>query len=293
MAYEFEIIDPRNFYKYQKYTFPRYRKGFSDTAAGERYFGIGVFEGETPVGLILGKRNSDYPENMTVVSTFILTEHRRRGLATLLYKRFEAAVKDEGYRALEMWCIDNRESIEYIKKIIKKIGWNPPRCRDLIYKCGINNLNHEWINRYQVKEPFSYCNYLNLTDKETAYLKEGAQVWYPKSLSPFIEEEKIHPETTLFLKYQGKIIGWCGTFRASAATIAYRSAFIKKEFQGTGALVPLLATAIRLHCEMIDKFPYAAFQVSLKNRVMSKIVTKGIGKGFISITEKWSSYKII
>lgn len=293
MSYQFEIINQINFNNYQKYTFPRYRNVFADSDAGERYFGIGVFNEESPVGLILGKPNLNYPENMMVVSIYIVEEHQRKGLATMLFQRFEAEMKAQGYRSVEIWYINNRESIEYIEKIMKRLGWTQPEVREQIYKCGINNLNHEWINRYKIRRPFSYCNYLELSLFEKNHLTEGCNVWYYQGLSPFIEEEKINPETTLFLKYQGEIIGWNGTFRASAETIAYRSVFIKKEFWGTGAIIPLLLTAIRIHCEMIDKFPYAAFQVSLENKAMGKIITKGIGRGFISITDRLVSYKIL
>ena len=162
MNYQFELIRQDNFDKYQTFTFPKHRSAFTDSAVGERYFGIGVFNEETPVGLILGKPNLNYPENMMIVSVFILEEQRRKGLATMLFQRFEAEMKALGYRGVEIWYINNRESIDYIEKILKRLGWTQPEVREQIYKCGIDNLNHEWINRYKIRRPFSYCNYLEL-----------------------------------------------------------------------------------------------------------------------------------
>lgn len=293
MNFQFILIRQDNFHKYQTFTFPRYRKAFTESTAAERYFGIGVSDELRPVGLILGKPNLNYPENMMVVSIFIREEQRRKGLATMLFQRFEAEMKAQGYRGVEIWYLNNRESIEYIERILKRLGWAQPEVREQIYKCGIDNLNHEWINRYKIRRPFSYCNYSELSSTEKARLQEGCNVWYYQGLSPFIEEDKVNPETTLFLKYQGEIIGWIGTFKASAETIAYRSVFIKKEFWGTGAIIPLLLTAIRIHCEMIDKHPYAAFQVSLENKAMGKIISKGIGRGFLGITNRLVSFKVL
>lgn len=290
MDYQFELINQDNFNQYQKFTFPRYRHAFSGPDLKERYFGIGIFEERTPLGLILGQLDSKYPHKMDILSVFVIADYRKKGLATMLFYQFEAEVKRQGFKSITIKYIDNRESIQYIEKILARLGWYQPEVNDYIYKCRIADFKHDWFGRFQLKKSFSICDLTGLTGMERSYLRKGCGVWYPKGLSPFAEEEKIIPEMTLFLKHQGEIIGWFSVFQASVETLAYRSVFVKQKFQGTGVMIPLMVKVSRIHLKAMERYPYAAFQVSVTNRKMEKIIKKSV-KEFISITGMLFSYK--
>lgn len=291
MDYQFELVNLANYTKYQKFTFSWHRNVF-DSGIHDSYLGIGAFAEGMPLGLILGKPNKEYPCEMSILSVFVIADYRRKGIATALFRQFETEVKQQGYQRIAIKYIDDRESIGYIEKILAYLGWDPPQVSDYIYKCRIFDCNYDWLDSIQYMESFSDCTITELTGAEKAYLREGSGVWYPEGLSPFAMEEKIVPELTRFLKCRGEIIGWCGTIQASAETLAYRSIFIKKEFQGTGMIIFLLYKVMRIHLQVMNQFPYAAFQVAVTNKIMEKFGAK-LTKEFVSITPMMISYKII
>ncbi len=127
-------------------------------------------------------------------------------------------------------------------------GWQPLQVAMLLCKGTMTDIAYAgWLHRYRLPEGFEIFPWSELTTNERHNIlaRQRRELWFPPELTPFQEVQRIEHLNSLGLRHHSEVVGWMITHRVAEDTIQYTSLFVRKELQGLGRAVPLLAEAIK------------------------------------------------
>src|SRR5690606_26304005 len=67
--------------------------------------------------------------------------------------------------------------------------------------------------------------------------------WFPPALSPFQLEDRVHPELSLGLRHDGRVIGWLVCHQVGEGLAQFTAMFVEPGHPRIGRGVPLVAEA--------------------------------------------------
>jgi hypothetical protein len=96
------------------------------------------------------------------------------------------------------------------------------------------------MERRPLPSEYELFPWVELRPEERADIltRQRAAEWYPETLSPFPEEERIEPVSSLGLRFHGQVVGWCITHRMKPDTIRFFRLFIRRDLQPMGGWPP-------------------------------------------------------
>jgi len=273
---------------YEMLTFPYYRhllRSDDDDllAVGASCFG-------QPAGLAVARTNTGERFVAEVLSLAVGLPYRRQGIGFQLLERLQTELTASGCKAMFGLHMSNRPSSAALEALLQKHGWETPERRMMICESDFDTITKApWMARREFPPEFEVFQWTTLSAAERQWLLENND-WYPELLTPFYYEERIEPVSSLGLRYQGQIAGWCITHRVDRETIRFVRLFVRKELQSLGRSIMLLAQSIYRH-EYTEVYK-AIFDVAIHNPAMIRFVETRMAPYMQSICWTQRSKKI-
>ncbi|MBF0397612.1 MAG: GNAT family N-acetyltransferase [Desulfobacterales bacterium] len=232
---------------------------------------------EQPIGLGLAH---SIPIEGIILSVFVDSKHRNKGIGTLLFQKLEQALFDRSHLCIFVQYQGDTSDTPSFERILKKQNWTPPIVQKLICEVDRNIFKAPWI-RHPISPEFSVFPWTKLTDKERSMIlhKQQAEQWYQEDLSPFNGESSIEPSNSVGLSYKGEVAGWCITHRVAPNTIRYTAMFLRKDLRSSGLGILLLAESVRrlekavqIDKDLVDF--HSIWMIEKKNDLMIKFAER-------------------
>ncbi len=288
-------VDSATANSYESLTFTDYYPILRRVGSDENVVAVAASNfSRLPVGLALGERSPN--GELQIYSIFVKPKFRLMGVATALIEQMEEVARRQECSSISFGYIEDHEFHRAFEKLLEKCHWElPPQTEMLLYKMDLGKFTEDQAPIFTTMEfpahvtPFLWNEIKNLELKE---LRQGEGLWYPRSLSPFLEEELIEPVHSLGLKDEkGNIIGWAIARRLDFETMLIRNVFVKEEFRHLGYAMLLLGEAI---CKQYEQGIYKLmFCVHVKNSSMAKIVRRFMKPFEHEVKEKLGIRKLI
>lgn len=225
-------------------TFPAYRLLLSSGSAA--MLAIGVRVDGAPAGLALAVREST-AEEAELCSIFVRQAHRRRGLATGLLERLEAALQEAGTPAVHGVYMTGKPSIPVLEHMLARRGWEAPERRMLVLRAHYDRMSRApWVAKASLGEGFAIGRWDEVSPTERAELRHShdAAPWIAPDLIPFDFEADAHAPTSVVLRQHGKVVGWLITHRFGDV-LRYTCSYVHPDLQRRARILPLYAEVMR------------------------------------------------
>jgi GNAT superfamily N-acetyltransferase len=228
-----------------------------------------------PIGLALATREDDYPTVGRIHSVAVAPPHRGAGLGRALLERVEQELAADGFDGASVVYMEGLPYSPSVERALDARGYLPPRRRMLICESDFATITKApWMARPAFPAGYEVFPWVARTaaDEEGILARQRALPWYPETLSPFPEPERVEPVSSLGLRLGGEVVGWCITHRMRPDTIRFFRLFVRRDLQRMGRAAQLLAEAIWRHEHTeVDK---AYFDVAMFNTDMLRFVER-------------------
>jgi GNAT superfamily N-acetyltransferase len=252
-------------------TYPHFRALLDrseSVAVGAELFG-------RPVGLALAEREAEYPRVGRIHSVAVAEDQRRIGLGSSLLARVEDELEAEGYLGASAVYMEGLPVTPTVEHALDRRGYLPPRRRMLICESDFRTITQApWMERRPLPAEYELFPWVELRpeEREDILARQRAAEWYPETLSPFPEEERIEPVSSLGLRFHGQVVGWCITHRMKPDTIRFFRLFIRRDLQPMGRGAEMVRESIWRHEHTeVDK---AYFDVAVHNVAMLRFLER-------------------
>jgi GNAT superfamily N-acetyltransferase len=252
-------------------TFPYFRSLLSDPAS----VAVGAIALGQPAGLALAGPENEHPGVARIHSIAVAAPYRGAGLGRALFDRVEQELAAGGYAGASAVYMQGLPHSPRIERALDARGWLPARRRMLICESDFATITRApWMARPQFPPEYEVFRWVDRTpqDDEAIRGRQAREPWYPETLSPYPEPERVEPLSSLGLRLRGEAVGWCITHRMRHDTIRFFRLFVRRDLQRLGRAAQLLAESIWRHeGTEVDK---AYFDVATHNPEMLRFVDR-------------------
>jgi GNAT superfamily N-acetyltransferase len=258
-------------------------------------FAIGATVEGRPAGLLIGElpvADNDPPE---ILSLFVDASHRRQGVATALVRAAEQEASRFGAGEIAAVYMTGKPSIEYVERIFATCGWTPPETRMVSVRFTTESLTAApWMNRFELGpeyEIFSWCDLLP-EEREELIASQEKLGWIAHDLQPWdYEQSGYDRETSVGVRYKGRVVGWVINHRLTDETIRYTCSFIHKSLGRLGRILPLYSESFRR--TLAAGYQQGMFVTPLYHKGMAKFALKWFAPWSYFVGETKGSKKIL
>ena len=222
------------------------RSLLDDAARHEQYLAVGAFAWPCPVGFAfveLGRQ-----EGPLLRSVAVARPYRRQGLGRSLLKAVGQELVDRGFSKVEAQQFTSESASQTeLSALLAATGWSAMRVTGLFCESNYDLIAQApWVRHGTFPPGFETFPWAALSAEERCRtLDTTTESWFPPQLHPCLREEHIHLPTSVGLRHQGKLAGWCITHAVGADGLLVASLFVRAELQARGHAIRLLAYAIR------------------------------------------------
>lgn len=212
-------------------------------------FAAGAVLGGRPAGLVLGELPIDGKQPPELLSLFVDSAYRQRGIGTALVEAAEREVHSRGFGEIAAVYMTGKPSIAHVERIFAARGWEMPETRMVTVRFTIEELDAApWLHKYHLGsdyEVFSWCD-LRPEEREELVASQEKLHWIAHDLQPWdYENSGYDTATSVGVRYRGKVVGWVINHRLSDDTIRYTCSFIHKSLGRLGRILPLYGESFR------------------------------------------------
>jgi GNAT superfamily N-acetyltransferase len=255
--------------RWEDLTFPLYRPLLREP-------GLAVARGAEAAGLPVGLALAEAGRAARLLSVAVLPAWRRQGVATRLLVALEADLIAAGCTSLEAIWIAGQPSTLALERLLERRGCWPSQPRMLVCRSHIGLLRHAPFTTARpparAGEVMSWAE-LPIQLREELRCELAERPFCPAWASPFGEEERIEPVTSLFAVRGGRVEAWMMTHRIAPDTIRYSRLFVRSGMPaGTG--LGLAGLSLSLHCERLAGAPRASLDFEVSNRMMVNFLAR-------------------
>ena len=279
--------------QYECLTFPSYQQQLQQM--GSATIAVGASLMQQPIGLALAeiKPESD-GISAKVLSLFVKERYRNSGIGAALMAKLEAKLLAKGCDKVELVYMSGKPSTIALEKVLTKLNWGKSQSRMLVCKSTTDKIaTAPWLQKYKLTSAYTLLPWIDLVprDRRKIYQRQQEQEWYPETLNPFNNVDRLEPLNSLCLLYHGDVIGWMITHRIDPNTIRYTSLFIRKDLQKVGRAIPILANAIKrqVNSEVVK----GIWTVAMDNEPMVQFVKRRLSPYLTSLTETKGRQKLL
>ena len=252
-----QLSDAKAAAQYCSMTFPAFQGLLNFNSAVVAPLAIGTLQNEAPAGLALLVTNPSAAE-AELLSIFVSPQLRRNGIALELMQRTLAYCKKQNIQKISATYMSGQDSTQTLENIFKKTGWALPQTRMLVVRCSLDSIKSApWLNRYALPKGYEVLPWAQVTTAEREALRVSnlEKPWIAPDLVPFDFEENYEPVTSVALRVNGAIVGWCLT-HAVEGMLRFSCAFVRKDLQRLGRL-------LLLWDEVVARMPHAGCTVGM------------------------------
>jgi GNAT superfamily N-acetyltransferase len=224
-----------------------------------------------------------------VVSMFVKTGFRRRGIGAALLRQAERLLQEMHCVKLIFIYYSGKTITPVLESFLQRDGWSEPVMEGKVYKTDTRIAEASWIRKTGMPRGMRsfYWNEISEDEKVRLRMLEGSL--YPEYLSPFKSRLPLEESNSLGLRIHGETVGWCMTYRIAEDTLLYDSVFITPEFRLSGCAFMLIAQSISIQLE--GGIPYAMFAVNNQAPFMRKMLDRWFVPYASGISERRAAYK--
>ena len=252
-----QLSDAKAAAQYRSMTFPAFQGLLNFNSADVAPLAVGTLQNEAPAGLALLVTSPNTGE-AELLSIFVAPRLRRNGIALELMQRTLAYCKTQNIQKISASYMSGQDSTQTLENIFNKTGWTAPQTRMLVVRCSLDSIKSApWLNRYALPKGYEVLPWAQVTTAEREALRVSnlEKPWIAPDLVPFDFEENYEPVTSVALKVNGAIVGWCLT-HAVEGMLRFTCAFVRKDLQRLGRL-------LLLWDEVVARMPHAGCTVGM------------------------------
>lgn len=302
-ALKVETVVPELF----EMTFPSYRK-FLTLEPSPRHpeqgdkrivqpVGVVGWQGETPVGLLLAERPLETFHAAEVLSIFVVSTYRNRGVGTRLVETLEGLLAGSGATEVSAVYMTGKPDIMAVERIFEKRGWSAPETRAISVRFAPEEaLKTPWFDRVTLPQPeFEIVPWTEIADAEKRQIVESHQAspWIAKGLEPWRHDfYGFDRVSSLGLRYRGRVVGWVINHEMGPGNVRFTCSFMHPELSKRGRIFPLYSESLkRLReagcrvCTFVTPMYYKEMAMFLKRRCVTWGGTAAESRG---VTKKLS-----
>ena len=252
-----QLSDAKAAAQYCSMTFPAFQGLLNFNSAVVAPLAIGTLQNEAPAGLALLVTNPSAAE-AELLSIFVSPQLRRNGIALELMQRTLAYCKKQNIQKISATYMSGQDSTQTLENIFKKTGWALPQTRMLVVRCSLDSIKSApWLNRYALPKGYEVLPWAQVStaEREALVVSNLEKPWIAPDLVPFNFEENYEPTTSVALRFNGAIVGWCIT-HAVEGLLRFTCAFVRKDLQR-------LSRLLLLWDEVVARMPEAGYSVGM------------------------------
>ncbi|TSA18656.1 MAG: N-acetyltransferase [Betaproteobacteria bacterium] len=252
-----QLSDAKAAAQYRSMTFPAFQGLLNFNSADVAPLAVGTLQNEAPAGLALLVTSPNTGE-AELLSIFVAPRLRRNGIALELMQRTLAYCKTQNIQKISASYMSGQDSTQTLENIFNKTGWTAPQTRMLVVRCSLDSIKSApWLNRYALPKGYEVLPWAQVTTAEREALRVSnlEKPWIAPDLVPFDFEENYEPVTSVALRVNGAIVGWCLT-HAVEGMLRFTCAFVRKDLQRLGRL-------LLLWDEVVARMPHAGCTVGM------------------------------
>ena len=128
----------------------------------------------------------------------------------------------------------------------------------LVVRCSLDSIKSApWLNRYALPKGYEVLPWAQVTSAEREALRVSnlEKPWIAPDLVPFDLEENYEPVTSLALRVNGAILGWCLNHVVDGI-LRFTCSFLRRDLQRLGRIV-------LLYSESVSRMPAAGLSVGM------------------------------
>jgi uncharacterized protein (TIGR03032 family) len=270
--------------QYHSLTFPPLAEQLRGRAVREPLVTVMARTGDEPIALALAEIAPDNA-GAHLLSCFVASPHRRRGVATRLLAHLQQTLAQRGLRYLDLGYSTDWPSLPVVEHFLARHGWLPPQTLLYQYKVTYDIDRAAWLHDDQPLpdgcELFPWSA-LQPAERQTIQHKLATGEC-PPNLNPFQADEYL-AFNSVGLRHGGEVAGWMVTHQAAPDAIQYTSFFLRPDLQRQGLGLALLAAAVRPQVE--SDVPYGIWQVAASNEAMLAFVRRYLQPYVVKQTER-------
>jgi len=252
-----QLSDAKSADRFRSMTFPAYQGLLNFNFTEVVPVAIGTLQNNVPAGLalLLAKPSSGEAE---LLSIFVSSRLRRTGIAIELMQRTLAYCKTHRIQSIFATYMSGQDSTQTLENIFSKTGWAPPETRMLVVRCSLDSIKSApWLNHYALPKGYEVLPWAQVTTAEREVLRVSnlEKPWIAPDLLPFDFEENYEPVTSVALRVNGAIVGWCLNHVVDGI-LRYTCSFLRRDLQRLGRIV-------LLYSDSVSRMPAAGLSVGM------------------------------
>lgn len=215
------------------------------------------------IGLALSEVFHDFTIRATLYSLFVKPSYRRQGIGRQLFSFTQNFLTtEEKATSLEFIYTQEDPFSPAIEKILILQGWAPAKTGILRCHFDVYSFNPPWFQSPPpLPHSIHFFSWKKILPKDRRHIELLAdQKRILPYLNPLREEASIHGETSVGLRQNKRVKGWCITTHPDPETICYLMLYIDKELLYKGYGIQLLIESIRRQKQL--PIQYAFFEVN-------------------------------
>lgn len=286
-------------------TFPAYRH-LLDLAPSRRHLdavegkpvqplAFGAFHSAEPIGLLLAELPLDGPGSAEVLSLFVTTAFRGRGVATQLLVRLEEELRGRGFGRVTGVYMTGQPGIPALERVLEKSGWEPPVTRMLTIRFTLDEARRtRWFDRFPLGSDYEVFPWVELTPREREELvrSQSEKRWIAEDLEPWkFDRDGFEPVSSLGVRRCGLVVGWVINHAISDRVVRFTCSYIRKDLGRRGRILPVYTESIR-RLEG-TRFRECTLTVPLHHGGMARFLTRWCGPWASFSGETKGSQKIL
>jgi GNAT superfamily N-acetyltransferase len=259
-VWRLDALRPGDARAYEAMTFPAYRHLLALRPAPRlpaepeqrlvQPVGVVARRGDDPLGLALAEapvRAADGPPEL--LSVFVATPWRGRGIATSLVEAVESRLREDGFAEVHATYSTGKPSIPAVERVFAKRGWDAPALRTYSVRFTIEEAQATpWYGRVRLPKGAELFSWADLTPEERSRLQESNRraPWIPNSLQPWRHDVLgFDRVSSVGLRYGGEVVGWMVNHRMDPKTVRFTCSFMRADLSRRARILPLYSEAIR------------------------------------------------
>ena len=234
-------------------TFPLYRPllpllgtGRTDAQGSTPLACRAMVDGE-PAGLLVAQQTAAAPGAAELLSVFVATPFRGRGIATRLVECLEQSARRRGIGEVTGSYMTGKPSIAAVERVFAKREFTPPKLRMIVLKFTPEEAARtDWYRKARMPDGATIFSWKDLTDRDRDELKQSQadRAWIHPELEPWRCDERFDEVSSVGMRKGGEIVGWVINHRPSPGLVTFTTSFMRRDLARRGAIFPLYVASI-------------------------------------------------
>jgi GNAT superfamily N-acetyltransferase len=230
------------------------------------------------VGLVLADMPLEGRGHPEVLSLFVHSGWRGRGIGSLLLVALEDSLRRAGHSVVDAVYMSGRPTTAAVERIFQKCGWSAPVTRAITVRfTPAEAAQTPWFKRVALPpRDYEIFPWTDLNPEERAFIKTSHEraPWIAKGLEPWQHDYYgFDPISSLGLRYRGTVVGWVINHRISIGCVRFTCSFMRDDLSRRGRILPLYTESIvRIsqagigECSLVTPLEYSHMAAFLKRR---------------------------